>query len=215
MNGNDFENKFWIFYLELEQDFLQIEKTIPYDVINKNTFSYKYMGLLLSICSEIDFIFKKFIDFKDDSHEKNNIIDYERFIERYYPNFKNSEITGYKYRFADLKLKPFKNWDSGNSPKWWQVYNKIKHNRIIIKDEEHEWYLYANQNNVLKALGALFILDMYFYREFVYNSDGGCKVPLPQSEIFNLENWGNYRSKLISNMHYLDLEEFMLYYNFH
>ena len=31
MNKHEFEKTFWYFYLELEHDFLEIEKTIPGD----------------------------------------------------------------------------------------------------------------------------------------------------------------------------------------
>lgn len=203
MDETEFANNFWYFYLDLEQDFLEIEKTIPYDNINKNTFSYKYMGLLMSICSEIDFVFKKFIEFKDEEFPKNNLGDYFKFVNENFPELKNSEIRGYNHRFIDLKCTPFKYWDSNNSPRWWQVYNKIKHDRVKIKEENHEWYLYANQKNVLKALGGLFILNMYFYRECFNNLEENCKVPLPQSKIFNLENWGDYRENMIGNGVYI------------
>lgn len=212
MNSNEFEERIWYFYLELEEEFLQLEKIIPYDDINKNTFTYKYMALLQSICSEIETVFKKFIELKDNTLKKKKIEDYEKFIEKYYPRFKNSEITCYKHRFNNKRLKPYQHWNSDNSPNWWQVYNKIKHDRVKIKEEDTEWYLYANQKNVLKALGGLFILNMYFYREIVFNPDE-CEIPLPQSEIFNLENWGNYREKLFGNRIYLDLDTFKGYYN--
>lgn len=203
MNSAEFKERIWYFYLELEEEFLEIEKIIPYDDINKDTFSYKYMALLQSICSEIEAVFKKFIELKNNALKKKDIRDYEKFIELYYPEFKNSEITCYRHRFNNKKLKPYQYWNSSVSPKWWQVYNKIKHDRVKIKEEENEWYLYANQKNVLKALGGLFILNMYFYREKVLNPEE-CEIPLPQSEIFNLENWGDYRGKLFGNRLYLD-----------
>jgi len=200
------------FYIHLEEEFLEIEKIIPYDKLNKNTFSYKFMGLLLSICSEMDFIFKMFIESKDNSFSKRNLDDYRRFIECYYQDFKNSEVTGYKNRFTDLRCQPFKYWSCVAARKWWQVYNKIKHDRIKLKEDEKEWYLCANQKNVLNALGALFILNMYFYRECV-DLEKECEVPLPQSKIFNLENWGNYRSNLIGNNYYLNSDTLVLHYN--
>lgn len=113
MDTTEFENKFWSFYLNIEEEFLEIEKIIPHDKINKNTFSYKFMGLLLSICSEIDFVFKSFIESKDNSFSKRNFDDYERFVEKYFPDFKKSEVTGYKNRFVDLRCKPFKYWKGG------------------------------------------------------------------------------------------------------
>lgn len=65
MDTKIFDEKYWTFYLELENEFKQIEKYIPINETNNETFSYKYMKLLFSICSEIDTILKSFIKFKD------------------------------------------------------------------------------------------------------------------------------------------------------
>lgn len=54
---------------------------------------------------------------------------------------------------------------------------------------------------------------MYFYRECMDDLEKECEVPLPQSRIFNLENWGNYRSNLIGNNSYMDHDTLVLYYN--
>ena len=61
MKTKIFDEKYWTFYLELENEFKQIEKYIPINETNNETFSYKYMKLLFSICSEIDTILKSFI----------------------------------------------------------------------------------------------------------------------------------------------------------
>lgn len=51
MNAEEFEKTFWNYYLELEREYLEIERTIPFDETNYDTFSYKYMDLLWAICS--------------------------------------------------------------------------------------------------------------------------------------------------------------------
>ena len=60
MNPQDFEKTFWNYYLELEKDYLEIEKLIPFDETNYNTLSYKYMDLLWAICSEVEALFKEY-----------------------------------------------------------------------------------------------------------------------------------------------------------
>ena len=58
MNKDEFLNKHWFMYHKLEGEFLKIEKTIPVVSENFETFSYSYMRLLGSICSEFINILK-------------------------------------------------------------------------------------------------------------------------------------------------------------
>lgn len=58
MNPYKFLNKHWFMYHKIEDEFLEIEKTIPVDLENSETFSYAYIKLLGSICSELNQCFK-------------------------------------------------------------------------------------------------------------------------------------------------------------
>ena len=60
MNKDEFLNKHWFMYHKLEGEFLKIEKTIPIVSENFETFSYSYMRLLGSICSEFNECFKNY-----------------------------------------------------------------------------------------------------------------------------------------------------------
>ena len=197
MDNHDFEKVFWRMYLELEGEFLDIEKTIPIDSHNSKTFSYKYMRLLESICAEIDVLFKRFAEFK--GTDCSSIGKYEEFIENNFTDFKNAEITLYPSRYSEKKLYPFKNWKQNNPPKWWTVNNKVKHHRDEKDDNNLEWYKNANQENVLNALSGLFQLNLYVYKDIISKkpSNDAFDVPLPASEIFHLENWGDYYNLLV------------------
>lgn len=163
MNKHEFEKTFWYFYLELEHDFLEIEKTIPVDDLNSKTFSYKYMKLLESICGEIDVIFKRFLEFHNTVG--SSIGNYETFIEGNISTFKNAELTCYSARYDNKKIYPFKDWNQNTPPHWWTINNKLKHKRDELDDnDEYEWYKHANQENVLNALGGLFQLNLYVYK---------------------------------------------------
>lgn len=200
MDKHEFEKTFWYFYLELEHEFLEIEKTIPIDDLNSKTFSYKYLKLLESICGEIDVIFKRFLEFHDTTG--SSIRCYETFIEEYIPTFKNDELTCYSPRYDNKKVYPFKNWNQNNPPHWWTINNKLKHRRDELdNNNEYEWYKHANQENVLNALGGLFQLNLHLFKEIINNEDEieSFDVPLPTSQIFRLENWGDYYEYLIGN----------------
>jgi hypothetical protein len=205
MNKHEFEKTFWYFYLELEHDFLEIEKTIPVDDLNSKTFSYKYMKLLESICGEIDVIFKRFLEFHNTVG--SSIGNYETFIEGNISTFKNAELTCYSARYDNKKIYPFKDWNQNTPPHWWTINNKLKHKRDELDDnDEYEWYKHANQENVLNALGGLFQLNLYVYKEIIDNEQGieSFDVPSPTSQIFHLENWGDYYKYLIGNYPILD-----------
>ena len=209
MNKDDFEKQFWFFYMDIEEEFLEIGKTIPIDQINRNTFSFKYAKLLQLICSEIDVTFKRLMDFKNYSYKKGNILTYESFIQKHFNEFKSSIITCYKSSHNYEIIKPFEKWTSQSSPRWWAINHQLTHNRNELDGFGIEQYKHANQYTVLNALAGLFILLMYFYEEIIHETspEEQLRVPLPQSEIFHLENWGNYYEKIIANRYYFEITD--------
>ena len=203
LDTENFEKTFWNYYLELEQNFLEIDKLIPFDKVNYLTFSYKYVDLLSAICSEIDVLFKKYIKIKNytpdlDEHGKPmyNINQYLKFVESKVPNFKDQEIDCYNPRFYNKKVYPFSSW-SNKPPKWWTVNNKIKHNKEINLYGKKA-YKNANQICVLNALSALFQLNLYVYKELKKDDEDELKVPLYESQLFRLENWGDYYKYIVN-----------------
>lgn len=204
LDAETFEKTFWNYYLELEQDYLNLERKIPFDEINYNTFSYKYMTLLLSICSEIDVLFKEYMEIIEytpdlDSEGKPlfNIDQYEKFIGKKIPKFKNQEITCYNPKFHMKTIYPYNHWKNGESPKWWQISNKIKHHQEKEIDGKRA-YKCANQICVLNSLGALFQLNLYIYKELKNEGGDELKVPLYESKLFRLENFGDYYRHIIN-----------------
>ena len=189
MDVIEFHNKFWYFYLELENEFLEIEKIIPVHSINETTFSYTYVRLLGLICSEIDVVFKEFVEFKQFQIERDNMANYKKFIEETYEVFIENEISCHNIRFNHLKFQPFFDWSLNVDLKWWNINSAIKHNRNE-KENGVEAYKFANQKNVLNALSGLFQLNMYFYKELAEDWNLGDQMPQPKSNIFNLGYWG-------------------------
>ena len=209
MNKETFQKNYWLFYLNLEEEFIEISKTIPIDSINSKTFSLKYVKLLQTICSEIDVVFKRLMEFCNAPPNHKNINEYESFIEENFDDFKDATVTCYNSSHNYTEIKPFIRWTSNNSPEWWGVNNKIKHNRDELDENGVEKYKYANQENILNALGGLFILLMYFYEEITSRTSEETilSVPLPQSEIFHLENWGDYYTRIVENKFFFEIKD--------
>jgi hypothetical protein len=187
-NKNDFIQNYWDYFLMLEDEFLAIEKVIPIDEINKDTYSLYYMNLYFSICSEIDVLFKIFIKYNEwyNFNKDDNIQKYKEIINQKIPDFKNKIII-----FSiDKEIKPFENWNNDGKLIWWDNYNDIKHNRTF-KSNNIENYKKANQENIINAFAALYQIEMYFFKNIIDKTD--CKsrlrMPVPQSKRLRIKDW--------------------------
>ena len=184
----DFNLKYWNYFLLLEEEFIGIEKIIPVDDINKNTFSLNYMKIYFSLCSEIDVLFKEFIKYNDwfcFSEFDGNFGKYKEIILQEVPSFSSERIL-----FSETKeLTPFDNWNKNIKPTWWEEYNYIKHNRTT-NNNGSENFKKANQENILNAFCALYQIEMYFYRSIIdsNNCSDKLRMPVPQSKRIRIKN---------------------------
>lgn len=200
---NEFIQRYWKYYLMLEQNFLDIEQYLAIDELNYKAFSNEYIKQYQAICSEIDVIAKSYCKELNGSFRGNKINSYCKCITDNNVDFINRKIG---LRDRGISVFPWKDWTytteaqpngyekiTSNNPDWWQKYNKIKHNRTTINSETQlPYYKLANQKNVLNALAALFQLELYYFRKlqqtyFVTDAD----MPGPPSKLFEIENWGN------------------------
>ena len=204
LNSLESFNSYWNYYIELENELLDISKYIPIDKLNKNTFSFKYMKLIFSICSELDTVFKEFMEFKGIYKNQPNMNDYKIFMRDNFQNFSSEIILCNRLN----ELKPFENWDLNDSSSlWWKDYNDIKHYRTK-KENGIENFKKSTQLNTLYALSALYQLETYLYRELVdkYEKNSSLKIPLPQSKIFRIKDWPNNRS-LIDDKYLFEFDQ--------
>lgn len=130
MNREDFCKIYWEYYLVLENDFLETERYVSFDlgenylydnnnhsnIGNSLTFSNEYVKQYQSICSEVDVILKSICkELGNENAEKMNT--------GYTPTVLNNwpEITLQKVLFKDQELQPFSNWcvNPYNPPDWW------------------------------------------------------------------------------------------------
>lgn len=200
---NEFQQRYWSYYIILEKDFLATERYLTIDSLNFNAFSNEYVKQYQAICSEIDVIAKSYCRELDSRFNGKSINTYCKCIVD-----NNSDFTSRTVMLKDshLQLSPWKDWTytmvlqrngstkpEADNPDWWNKYNKIKHNRTTTNsDTGLPNYKLANQENVLNALAALYQLELYYYRllhQKHFRNDPD--MPGPSSKIYEVENWGN------------------------
>lgn len=210
MDLRDFTHQYWNHYLSIEDDFMSTIKYVSVDLFNSHAYSIEYTKLILGIGSEVDVVCKEYCNYIDSIKSPSRINDYAPIILTHEPTIKTQNI-----RIIDtvIDIIPWDLWDGTHSPLWWKLYNKIKHQRTdaltITTDNSglkletthpdyHRYdslrgipyYKFANQENVLKALGGLFILCMYFHKNISKGldpKDDG--FPEYESRLFTLDGW--------------------------
>ena len=186
MKTTEFIDIYWSHYLLLEKDFLSTKRYLEIDDFNGKAYSNEYLKQYQSICSEIDVLCKEFCKILNPGSKADNIHKYCKEIVDYKTNFSTGKI----YVAAWQKnIQPWLNWKykisvdrngvsriSSTPPKWWTIYNKVKHQRTTAMPSYGNipFYKLANQENIVNALGALFILETVC---FIYLVDKEIKAP--------------------------------------
>lgn len=186
-------NPFWLHYLSLERNLMDISDYIAINNDNRKNYSFKIMQLFFAVCSDIDSIFK---------HIQNNLgfnkpkkgreFKINHHIEMLNDNFPliKDTIVNFEYSGQVLQFNPFKplfikyidfkniNFDQLdnvsflnyidkdflNEANWWNQYNNIKHQRL-------EYFDQANLSNLLESLSALHILNLLYQFTLDMNSN--------------------------------------------
>ncbi len=198
----EFIQRYWKYYLMLEDNFLDVEQYLTIDEINYGAFSNEYIKQYQAICSEIDVISRSYCQEIDSRFSGSRINTYCKCIVDNKPDFPSRVI---KLTDKALQVTPWQGWSyttkvqngktiiNSTNPDWWQKYNKIKHSRTTINSETGlPYYKLANQKNVLNALAGLFQVEMYYYRllwknHFCAEPD----MPNPPSNLFEIKDWRN------------------------
>lgn len=196
MDISNFLELYWNYYLQLEEDFFALEPFCTIDELNDNTFSVKYLQLILSICGEIDTICKRFCSCLDPSinSKYSTINDYRSIILKYFPQITKEIVNINQHIYYDVQ--PWQSWANLRNPDWWNTYNQIKHHRDEIWKGK-ETYKHANQKATIEALCALYIvLEYWAVYNFVLNNNNNNSPEMIQiwSRRICLKNWhGFYR----------------------
>ena len=193
-----FIKSYWDYFLEIEEQFLETKKFVDYDKINSKTFSIEYLKLYQAVCSEIDVVGKEIAcsvepSFKIDRN--TNIKKWGYIIQNKFPSLKNIHII-----FNDeIEIYPFKNWEYeefidkkgrrglrivGNKQAitWWRDYNKVKHQRIGLVTNTKNFCL-ANQENLILAYSALYLIEIMYIDSFDCKND----IDIKPSKLFKIK----------------------------
>ena len=198
MKQEEFLNLHWKYYLNLESDFLSTIRFVSLEKENKKTFSIEFIKQYLTICSEINVFLNKMTG-------KDYIDDYVNFIcnDDFYKKIIDEIVV---VNLSDWDIKPYsliidkmgKKPKDFNKKNWWKLYNKVKHERI-------EYYKYANLENVLASLAALYVIEVYYFKNNYFDKEiSEISVPVPKSKIFSCKN---LKDNVTENFNFITVDE--------
>lgn len=182
-------NEHFNFYLENENQFLSTERYVYICQKCKSTYSFVYANLLMNICSDFESLIRAYFDREDDDPiEIDEIITLISSDEKLVPLF--SETC--QFRNSDYgvlyPLKVVTNRKTNkHSFKWWSAYNSVKHNKA-------KKIFHANQENILNAMSALYILNRYILSA-IAKETSEIDIFFNDNQLFKLSN---LRSRCIS-----------------
>lgn len=141
----------WNYFLSIEKSVQEISRFIEFNTTNFDTYSIEISRILMSATQENDVLLKQICShFGNNSNKEGG---YRSFIPSKYSKLCDIEVEIPRY---DLKFKPFLDWKSGTTPKWWTANNKVKH-------ERHTHFNQSNLENMLQAFCALYLTNIYYY----------------------------------------------------
>ena len=193
-----YRRSYWDYFLALERRFAETEHYRAFSKHNEGAFSVEYLTLFLAICGEIDALGKEIAGrfFPDEDVSNCSINKWGYFLCEAFPSLGEESVE-----FAgQFKFRPFDGWrqvkgtnkngraffkraDDSEPLGWWNAYNKVKHSRAVVDDSTGlSNYEKASQGNVLKAAGALFLMNRLMMKRI----DEDSYSSVPRSELFML-----------------------------
>ena len=188
-----FLDKFWRYYLILEERFENATRYVELNTDNYAVYSIEFVNQIQTISSEIDVIMKSMSGFS--ANDRKNITDYATVLLTNYPDIVNLEV-----KIRDITYKPFEGWNQANaadSLSWWSAYNDVKHGRDGNFKE-------ANLQNVLHALMGLYLLEMLYFKK-LSDKENVPDILNKPSELFSVVGWQGW-TNLIGKVNGTTLE---------
>ena len=183
MNEKEFYKTFWSNYLQIEGELIDTFKYVDLSVDNYKTFSIKFLKIFLQIGSEIDICFKEYLKYLNSKSSAKTITEYKNELNSSDIDFFNEEVT---INLINNSIKPWADLQNNNSIDWWIAYNKVKHQRndvVTIGSITQLSYKFANLENVIMSLSALYILLVNIYSKVKGDYD---ESPVPNSVLFKI-----------------------------
>jgi hypothetical protein len=170
----------WNYLLAIEDDLERLSRFIEFDEKNFDCFSIEITRILLASGAEVDVVCKQICKKLNSNSSADGINQYRKEILAAYPAIPDFEVLLPRH---GLRLKPWTIWNDPNrKPIWWDAYTKIKHHR----DTEYDR---ANLKNALNAVGGLFVMVLYLYKE---KAELGELAPSPQLLHVSAEHYGGF-----------------------
>lgn len=113
---------------------------VPFIEQNKNVVSPKFIPIILESCSLIESVFR----YMAGDNERRNLRAYSQLYEH---RLRLEEATTMFLAPRLQLLRPFLGWNA-KQPAWWEIYNRIKHDRITN-------YALASFTHAVNALAGL------------------------------------------------------------
>lgn len=157
----------WNYFLALESNLENLSRYIEFIEPNFNTYSIELAHLLLASSSEIDVVIKELCTLIAPGEKRDNINDYRQIIKAALPKFINEPIYINRY---GISVSPWNNWNGDANPDWWRSYNNVKHERNLYFDQ-------ANLGNAIRSIGALLIVNYYYYDKLFEHESGAQMEP--------------------------------------
>ncbi len=189
-------NLYWPIYKNLEKEVIDISNNIHFDDSQTKVYSMKIADLIVRCAIEIESISKNLYQQLGGNMEPKNDLGNSRDIyfdtdciqlleNKWNICKKEIQISASNFYFEKLEntiLTPLKKCNERSKGRWKKAYQNIKHDRIHnLKD--------GNIENLLNALGALYILNLYYKDENFFTNEKNCNIIFDNrvgSEIFSV-----------------------------
>ena len=141
------------YYLAIEEDVLGIARYVELAQDNFPTYSLEIARLLMGATQELDVVLKQLCAESGDTSSSEQ--GYRTFLSTKYPAWLTLNVEMPTY---DLSFQPFVQWTTAQTAPWWSANNRVKHHR-------HTHFASASVENMLNAVAALFIANVYLHVE--------------------------------------------------
>lgn len=201
VNANTFVKSYWNYFLELEQQLLDIRRYVDFNSKNNNTFSMEFLKLLQAACSEIDVVAKIIDGYAYSDFDGGTIAKWGYYLQLLFPDLNKKTVIFND----DYSIQPWGKWelikvvrtdkngkqitthklkDKFKHPQWWTANNKSKHERTSPYNNSNINYNRANLKNVVNAFAALYIIETLFYN-YICNQEK-IDIKITPSKLFSL-----------------------------
>jgi len=173
------KNLFWPIYQKIENEFKDLSYFISIDNNQLDVYSIKIADLILRTVSESECIAKELckknnIEFKNSDGAISDKVIFQEYIEKLDSvynmkkklvsfEFNNSSHDTFTEKLMPFNMQSDESDDKSESAlSWYESYNNIRHDRIAHLPE-------ANLKNLIYAMSALFLLNIYYLDEVFYS----------------------------------------------